>query len=251
MKFDLPPAFPQAEFWEFGKLASEFFPEVLSENLDDLLQKRLHFQRAWLAVCYRYRTCAEYNVTFKRVFDKAMCSDLWREWSEGEEHHYALEESLYCFFMNALSVFESLGFCLYFLGSTIDPEVFSKVENPKHIKLSATLVAFESVFPHASLTTHLNELLQDPAFRRIAAIRNILAHRLIGRRHIHSSSYTDPNGLYTMTREEFWYIPDLNERIAFDQELVQRHFDDVTRLLTRLLSASLEFLKSAKSANGE
>ncbi len=80
MKFDLPTTFPQAEFREFGKLAATLFPTALSdEDLDDSLQRRLHFQGAWLAVCYRYRACAEQNVAFNSVFDEAMS-----EWSVGE-----------------------------------------------------------------------------------------------------------------------------------------------------------------------
>jgi hypothetical protein len=47
-------------------------------------------------------------------------------------------------------------------------------------------------------------------------------------------------------REEIWYIPGSNEELAFDENLIQRHFEEVTRLLTTLISASLEFVQSEK-----
>jgi hypothetical protein len=78
------------------KLASSFFPEVLSENFGDPSEKHEHFQRAWLAVCYRYRACSEYNAAFKTLLTNA--SDLWREWTADEEQNYEVEQCLYHFF---------------------------------------------------------------------------------------------------------------------------------------------------------
>jgi len=249
MNFDLPAGFPQNEFREFGKLAATLFPATLSdEDLDDSLQRRLHFQGAWLAVCYRYRACAEQNSAFNSVFDKAMSSDLWREWSEGEDHNYELEQCLYGFFMNALSVLESFGFCLYFVGAMIDVQNFPKTSNPRGITLKTTHAAFEAAFPNSSVTAYLAQMAKDPGFTRIDTIRNLLAHRLTGRRNIRSFGSTHPDGTYTEKREELWYLPGLNEEIFFDKQLVQRHLDDVTRLLTTLTSASLEFVKSQQKS---
>ena len=112
----------------------------------------------------------------KSPFTNAMASDLWREWSEGEEHQYKLEQCFYHFFMNALSVLESLRFCLYFVGALIDPNKFRNVSKPKHITLKATRTAFDAAFPQSSMTAHLMQLSKDPDFIRIDAIRNILAH---------------------------------------------------------------------------
>lgn len=250
MKLAISPTFPQSTFQEFGRLASAFFPPILSdEDLNDPCQKL--FQRAWLAVRYRHRACSEQNEAFKIILTNAMASDLWREWSEGEQHHYELEQCLYSFFMNALSVFESFGFCLYYVGSTIAPRNFPNVSNPKNITLKATGTAFDAAFPHASIAARLMELPQDPDLIRIDAIRNILAHRLIGRRNIRSSGATHLDGIYTATREELWYVPGLNEELVFNNELLQRHFDDLNRLLTALILASLEFVKSETRAAGD
>ena len=246
MNLSVPTTFPQDTFQEFGKLASKLFPAVLSdENLDDPFQKQQHFERAWLAVRYRYRACSEQNEAFKALFDNT--TDLWREWGADEEQNYRLEQCLYHFFMNCLSVFDSLAFCLYFVGAMIDPEHFAHVRNPKNITLKTTTSAFAAAFPNASITDHLRELSKDPEFKRIDTIRNILAHRLTGRRNVHSCGTTDSDGTYTQTKEEIWYIPGSNEELEFGEKLIQRHFEEATRLLTTLVSVSLAFVKSERS----
>jgi hypothetical protein len=58
-------------------------------------------------------------------------SNLWREWSAADgEQNYKLEKTLYQFFMSSLSVFESLGFCLYFVGHRVCPQHFRLVTTP-------------------------------------------------------------------------------------------------------------------------
>lgn len=241
MNFSMPSTFPQDTFQEFRKLASKFFSD---ENLCDPFQKQRHFELAWFAVRYRYRACSEHNEAFKALLDNA--TDLWREWGADEEQNYRLEQCLYHFFMNCLSVFDSLVFCLYFVGGMVDPKHFAHVSNPKSITLKTTTTAFMAAFPHASINNHLRELSKDSEFSKIEATRNILAHRLTGRRNVHSCGTTDSGGTYTQTREEIWYIPGSNEELAFDENLIQRHFEEVTRLLTTLISASLEFVQSEK-----
>jgi hypothetical protein len=76
--------------------------------------------------------------------------------------------------MNALSVFESFGFCLHYVGATIDPKNFPNVSNPENITTKVTGTTFDAAFPHASITARLMELSKDPDFIRIGAIRNIL-----------------------------------------------------------------------------
>lgn len=116
MNFVPPKEFPQELYQEFGKCASELFPALLSdEALNDPLQRRHQLDRAWQAVRFRYRACCEANEEFKSLFANA--SELWREWNMDEEHSYKMERCLYIFFTNGLSVIESFGFCLYFIGT--------------------------------------------------------------------------------------------------------------------------------------
>src|SRR5215472_10658543 len=64
----LPPSFPKDKFQEFGLLAAQFFPKLLSDGfLSDPLQSRIHLDRSWMAVAYRYRECAEHNEEFKAL----------------------------------------------------------------------------------------------------------------------------------------------------------------------------------------
>jgi len=243
--FSIPSTFPYDAFQEFGKLASNLFPAVLSdENLDDPFQRQQHFERAWLAVRYRYRASSEQNEAFKALIENN--TDLCREWVADEEQNYKQEQCLYHFFMNCLSVFDSLAFCLYFIGAMIDPKHFSHVSEPKNITLKTTINAFASAFPNAPITNHLRKLSEDQEFKRIGTIRNILAHRLTGRRNVHSSGTTHADGTYTQTREEIWYIPGSNEKLEFSEKLIQQHLEEATRLLTTLISVSLEFVKSEK-----
>jgi hypothetical protein len=50
--------------------------------------------------------------------------------------------------------------------------------------------------------------------------------------------------IVTQTREEFWRVLGSDEALLYDEGLVQRPFDEVTHLLTMLIAASLEFVKS-------
>jgi hypothetical protein len=245
MTFSMPSSFPQETFQEFGKQASKLFPAVLTDkNLNDPLQKQQHFERAWLAIRYRYRACYEQNEEFKALLQHT--TDLWREWGSDEEKNYRLEQCLYYFFMNCLSVFDSFAFCLYFVGAMIVPEHFSHVGKPKNITLKATTNAFASAFPNEPITKRLRILSEDTDFKRVKLVRNILAHRLAGRRNVHSFGTTDADGTYTQTREEIWYIPGSNEKPEFSEKLTQHHFEGVNRLLTTLFLVSIEFVKLEK-----
>jgi hypothetical protein len=185
----MPTEFPEIQFRAFGIGASGFFPRLLSdEDLYDPLERRRHFERACQAVRYRYRLCAECNDEFKALLANA--SELWRAWSADEEQNYKLERCIYVFFMSGLSVFESFGFCLYFLGNALRPTDFPHVGKPKRITLGATTKAFTAAFPQAEITRCLANLLRKPEFTSIDAIRNILAHRLSGRRGIQSFTRT-------------------------------------------------------------
>jgi hypothetical protein len=235
--------FPQDLFQEFAKYAGNLFPEILSDkNQNDPLQRRDHFQRAWLAVCYRYHACFEHNVAFKAML--ADTSDLWREWGADEEQNYRVEQCLYHFFVNGLSVFESLGFCLYFVAAMIDPNSFPYVNDPRKITLKNTVSALETHFPGSAVARNFRELLNDATFTQVDDIRNILVHRLTGRRHIRSYDNADLSGEYAHRREEFWHLPGSDKELVFDEGLIQRYFDEITRLLTALIQAALEFVKT-------
>ena len=233
MNLTMPTTFPLEDFLAFGKLASGFFHPLLSqENFNDPLEQQHHFSMAWLAVQYRYRTCWESNEDYRAIIANA--GELWKEWASDEEQNYLVETCLFRFYTSALSVFDSFGFCLYFVGNGVDGTHFVSVSEPRKITLNATKNEYSSAFPNTGLSYQLSGLLTDPKFKEISAIRNIVAHRLTGRRTIRTCGGK---------REEHWYVPGVGDTTTFDPDMVQRHFNEVTRLLTTLTSAALEFMR--------
>ena len=90
MDIKMPSAFPETEFRAFGLAATQFFPELLSDELlFDSQEKRTHFDWSWQAVRYRYRSCAECNDEFKALLDSS--SEMWQARWGDEEMTYKLE----------------------------------------------------------------------------------------------------------------------------------------------------------------
>lgn len=242
----MPPEFPEAEFCGFGQSATEFFPPVLSdEALTDPEKKRLQFVRAWQAVRYRYRTCSECNEEFKALL--ATASESWQMELGDEELTYKLERSIYLFFMSALSVFDSFCFCLYFLGGAMRPTAFPDVSNPGNVTRCATSKAFRTAFSAAPITVLLTELPKDPGFAAIEEVRNILGHRLSGRRTVQTRNAIRQGKLEIDSREDNWYIPGASAKLKFDGELLWAPLDDLSRLLTALSTAARQFAEAQKS----
>jgi hypothetical protein len=201
-------------------------------------------------VRYRYRSCAECQDEFKAVLDNA--SEAW--WATGlgdEELTYKLERCIYLFFTSGLSVFDSFAFCLYFLGHAIQPGTFPDVAKPRNITRKATSSGFNAAFPQAKITGLLAALPGDASFSIIDEVRNLLGHRLSGRRSVRVTSRIEPDGRYTHTHEETWYIPGLSQKLEFDEDMLHRQLDEITRLLTALASAAREFAENNQPAKAQ
>jgi hypothetical protein len=250
MDIEMPPAFPGTDFRAFLLAASNFFPALMSdEALFDPQEKRRHFEWSWQAVRYRYRSCAQCQDEFKALLANA--SEAWRAGWGDEELNYKLERCVYMFFMSGVSVFDSFAFSLYFLGHAIQPGAFPEVANPRHITWRVTAKAYSAAFPHAKLTRLLAALPDDTGFSTIDAVRNLVGHRISGRRSIAASSTTHADATRTEWREETWALPGAAEKLTFDEELLQRHLDDITRLLTALTSATREFVQNISSRDAQ
>ena len=138
---------------------------------------------------------------------------------------YKLDRCIYLFFMSGVSVFDSFVFCLYFLGHALRPNDFPDIANPPGITRKVTAGTFSNTFPQASITKLLTGLPTDARFSTIEFVRNLVGHRISGRRSIRSSSTTHVDGTYTMDwHEEAWYLPgaDGKTKLTFDDELPQR-----------------------------
>jgi hypothetical protein len=249
MDFAAPPSFPMDDFRAFGMAASSLFAGLISdENLADPLEKRRNFDWAWQAVRYRYRTCVERADEFTGLLFAPSGiawpdSAAWLSGAGDEELTYKLEQAIYVFFVGALSVFESFGFGLYFLGHAIKPGDFPHIATPKQIKLRGTGKTFVAAFPNASITGGLTELVQKPEFIRIEKIRNLLAHRLSGRPSFRSYAVG-----WTHTHVETWHIPDLADALQFSPDMLHDIMDEVTGMLTTLIAAARQFAESQESA---
>lgn len=242
-----PASFPETDFRAFGIAASNsFLPMMSEENLFDPQERRRQFEWSWQAVRYRYRSCVECNDDFKALL--ANPSQSWQNGWGDEELLYKLERCIYGFFTSGLSVFDSFAFSLYFYGNALQPGAFSKIANPRGITRSATTAAFLATFPLARITTLLQGLPADAGFSTIDTVRNLVGHRLSGRRSVRAWGTTHDDGSHTHTREETWHIPGSVHQLAFDDEMLHRQLDNITGLLTALSSAAREFAEQHQPA---
>ncbi len=240
----MPPSFPMAEYRAFGLATRLLFPKTLSdEDLYDPLQRRTNFDWAWQAIRYRYRSAAECSEDFRALI--ANPSEMWLAGWGDEEFTYKLERCIYTFFMNGLSVFDSFAYALYFLGHAIEPPAFPDVTTPRKITRKATAKAFGTAFPQELLTRLLAGLSSDARFGVIDELRNILGHRLSGRRSVSSSSTMQRDGTFkTDFHQETWHIPGASVSLVCAPAMLQRVLDNITALVTALTSSARQFTES-------
>ncbi len=251
----MPSNFPDTDFQAFGLAARAFLPVVDFVGPGGLDVKGLQFGYSWQAVRYRYRTCVECNAEFKSLFALVNPSETWPFGLGDEELMYKLERCIYLFFMSSLSVFDSFAFCLYFFGNALEPSSFELISTPRKIDRKRVGMAFQAAFPSAAITGLILSLQSDPKltandarFVAIDTVRNLVGHRLSGRRTVQGWVTEDTAGVWTFKPEETWHLPGGAEKLVFDEELLQRHLDNITSLLETLSSAAKEFAEAQKAA---
>jgi len=100
-------------------------------------------------------------------------------------------------------------------------------------------------FPNAPLTGILTALASDQRFTGIDEIRNILAHRLSGRRSQRFSSTKHEDGTHTVDwSEDTWHIPGSTADLNFDDQMLHRQLEDIAAMLKTLTIAAREFAES-------
>jgi hypothetical protein len=235
------------EFRAFGLATRPFFPKTISdEDLNDPLQRRKNFDSAWQAVRYRYRGTSEANDDFKALLGNP--PELWAAGWGDEEFAFKLERCIYTFFVSSLSIFDSFAFGLYFLGHSVAPASFPDVAKPRKITRGSTATAFKGAFPNEQITVVLAGLSSDARFEAVDAIRNVLAHRLSGRHSSRTSGTREKDGSFTTDfHEETWHISGIANSLTFDTEMLQRELDNITAMLTPLITAAGEFAEARKS----
>jgi hypothetical protein len=255
-KFRMPATFPHDAWIEFleragsGELLRDF---LMTPGGERLILKRVillradagvpsHFERAWEAVRYRYRTCVEQNDEFKSLLQEG--SDKWRDSAYDDAHgeqDYRLDRCLYGFFTNSVSIFDSFAFCLYFAGAVRRQSGFRLVAEPEKITVTNTKQAFRNAFPEASISRHLATLAASQAFAELKRNRNLLAHRVAGTRH------WEVMALGTSSRtKHVWRLAGSDRDAQFDRQFIERNLYAVTGFLRSLIPASVEFAKTYK-----
>ena len=239
----MPAAFPSRTFRAFGIASARFFPRVLSdEYLSDPVHRTTQHQWSWQAVRYRYRTCSETADEFQVLV--ASGDEGWRVgMAQNEELTYKLERCIYIFFLNALSIFESFAFCLYFVGSGVRPSAFPLVRNPRRITIKLTAEVYEKEFPKAAISDELKQFLSSAEFRRIDVIRNLLAHRVSGRKSVQGWSTVSGQTILEHRREESWHIPGCPEKLQFSGDMLHAELRQLTVKLRSLVTAANQFAR--------
>lgn len=134
------------------------------------------FSLSWLAIAYRFRSCAEYDKSFTASVKRAGATPV-------EPERYIQERDLYNFFVSGLSSLESMGYGLYFIGFVLEPTAFGLAVSSndfRRIDLKNTVVRdfMRSSFAQEQISSKLNALIHHSNYIQWEKIRNILAHRI-------------------------------------------------------------------------
>lgn len=186
-----------------------------------------HYSGAWNALAYRFRAAIDYGDIFVeslRTYGDAPPS----------EERYIQERTLFNFFGSGFSVFESAFYGLYTIGAFLEPKYFSlsSKEDQRSISPKSTNDAFVRAFPTDSILTTFQEVISDAEYQRWRDIRNVLIHRTAPGRRIYASM----GGKDTIPA--VWKLND----IPLDESISKRGREELSRLLTHLLDASMAFV---------
>jgi hypothetical protein len=184
-----------------------------------------HFAGAWNAIAYR----------FLGAYDSAEAfGDAVKTHGSTPRppQRYLQERLLFEFFSSVFSVFESSFFAFYAFGSFIAANDFSLIPNEQHkVTPSATNGVYIRAFPGEPILDSFKGVLDDPGYRALRDIRNIVTHRAAPGRRIYLNSGP---GDVPATK---WK---LNDR-PFDELLVLDARSELTRLTHVLLTAFAAF----------
>jgi hypothetical protein len=102
--------------------------------------------------------------------------------------------------------------------------------------LNATAKGFAASFPNANITQSLTVLSKEPEFVALEERRNILAHRLSGRRSVRSRGTVLLDGAYESTWAEGWYMPGSDE-LTFEEGMLSGNAAIWRRFLEKIIIA--------------
>jgi hypothetical protein len=109
------------------------------------------------------------------------------------ERTFEEDQLLYDFFANALSAIESFCFGAYFLGTTLSDSTFEAEPKLRCINPQNTLNRFKNYCANSPFTKALQTCISSQEYRDIAAVRNVLSHRINPGRSIHFTTAPLPS----------------------------------------------------------
>lgn len=128
------------------------------------------FAGAWNAIAYRFLAMTDEERTFASLVANTAPEPSIR---------YQQERSLFGFFSNGFSVFESAFYAVFALGTILSPAHFpiATAKDQQRISPQSASAAFAKAFPTDPLNAAMSALLTDRHFIEWREIRNVLTHR--------------------------------------------------------------------------
>lgn len=186
------------------------------------------FAAAWNAVSYRYLAMTEDEKSFTALVTKT---------APEPEIRYEQERSLFGFFSNGFSVFESTFYGLFALGALLSPPHFPIVSPKEQQRISpqSTMAAFKAAFTNDAINSAISALTNSADYIEWREIRNILTHRAAPGR----TFFVGIGGASDEPLPDQWKV----KGIALDKNMAVSRRGKLADLLNRFLDGSQEFVE--------
>lgn len=129
------------------------------------------FGLGWNGVAYRYRAMAEYDEQFTTSIKNSGNSPP-------SEERYKQDNTLFGFFVCAVSTIECFFYSTYWMGVILKPNEFpSDSKNLKYLYAENIADKLNANFHGDALTEQMRRCIDDPMYTDMKDIRDVLSHR--------------------------------------------------------------------------
>lgn len=165
--------------------------------------QRKSFSLGWNGLAYRYRALVDYDEEFTTSVKVSN--------SPPPEERYKQGKALFGFFVNALSTIECFFYSAYCMASILNPGAFP-ISRSKDLRFYPENVAdkFSTNFPNDCLSIEMRLCLDQPTYKEMKDMRDVLAHRGMPPRAFNCGG--ERNGMTTMPKN----IKDPSDQWQFD-----------------------------------
>ena len=181
-----------------GFLMPDDFPAKPYENVHSSLGKYMDTHKAqwtsfgsgWNGVRYRYRAMAEYDEQFTTSIKNHGNSPPYEE-------RYKQDNSLFGFFVCAVSTIECFFYSTYWIGVILKPKEFpSDFKSLEGLYAKTIAHKFNANFQGDALTEQMTQCVKNTMYTAMKNMRDVLSHRGNLRRAFHQGG--ERNGIATM-----------------------------------------------------